>query len=349
MKREEKDILKKVAGHNKGLLSPAEMINGVANRNEKILHRLISKKFIEEVVTQINHRTYNFYRITEKGIARSNLFRWISFKFKKYLIVFFSALFGAFLAFMGDIGFSYIRNYQEGNKLAKQVKWEIYENISDTFDNVKSFNQEKTFEKIKNLNPESSILDASLLYWTSHSVRDQLYKIRSGDFGLLKGRVVKDILEFYSLLYAVDENEKQLESVFFNKISAKAETVVGMTGDISDNTKRMRTMGAQTVGKLMFYYDIYDFTIQKNDDINLSTEDILKDLLFKVEKIVKNKKSGELISAYEVAEELKLNDNITYECFSSFDVCALATSHYLLLKTGKVNEEISVYNGYKKK
>ncbi|MEK7084131.1 MAG: hypothetical protein AAB932_02780 [Patescibacteria group bacterium] len=348
MKKIENEILKKLAEHNKGALSPAEMINGIANRDEKTVHRLISKKYIEEVATEVNNHTYNFYRITEKGLAKTSWWRWIWFHSKKYIIVLSSALLGASLALGGDITFNSIRDIKEAKRLAEEVKWEIYENISDTFNNEKSFDQEETFKKLEKLDPQSSILNSSFFYWTTHSVRDQLYKTRSNSFGLLKDDVMKDVLEFYSLLYGVDENEKQLENIFIKKIPAKVETVTSITTGISKNTKGMRTIGAQAVGKIMFHYDIYDFDLQKIDSPTSSTKEILNNLSVKVNEFVKEKKSGEIINAAEVASQLKLDDPNIYNCYSSFDVCALATSHYLILKTEMVDHNIQITNGHKK-
>lgn len=68
MKDKEKEILKKLVKCPKGLLSPHEMINVIAKRDEKSLHNLISANYIEEVETHKNDQVYNFYRVTEKGL-----------------------------------------------------------------------------------------------------------------------------------------------------------------------------------------------------------------------------------------------------------------------------------------
>ena len=46
MKDKEKEILKKLVEYPKGLLSPHEMINVIAKRDEKSLHNLISADYI---------------------------------------------------------------------------------------------------------------------------------------------------------------------------------------------------------------------------------------------------------------------------------------------------------------
>lgn len=73
MNKAEKIILKEAVGRGR-LLSPADLINGIAERDEKSVQSLVVKKYIEEV-PQAQHgtggRTYeiNFYRPTEKGIV----------------------------------------------------------------------------------------------------------------------------------------------------------------------------------------------------------------------------------------------------------------------------------------
>jgi len=349
MKKTEIQILKKTANHNKGLLSPADMINGVANRDERSVNRLISKGYIDEVTTEINQRRYTFYRITEKGIARSSLIKWILYNTKRYVLYFMSALLGASLAFVGDIGFNHIRNIEDGNRLANEVKWEIFENISDSYSDIVSYNQEVSFNQLKKLKPDSSVLDSKFLYLTTHPIRDQLYRARSTDFGILDYKVMKDVLEFYSLLYAVDEKENQLEKIFFNRIPVQSKITSDIATDISENTKKMRTAGAQAVGEIMFYYKKYDLVIKKIDSPQLTPDEIVANLLTKVNEFVENKKTGEIISAPEVMDILKLNDPNIYECNPTLDVCALATAHYLILKTGMVDKNFQIFNGQKRK
>ncbi len=72
----EKKILKAVLEHPKGLLSPADLINGIAQKDRRSVESLVSKKYLEEVPQQHHSSgrgnfTINFYRITEKGLLVS--------------------------------------------------------------------------------------------------------------------------------------------------------------------------------------------------------------------------------------------------------------------------------------
>lgn len=69
MLKQEKDILRKTVEWHKGLLSPADFINGICKRDEKSAHSLISKGFIEEVPHKLHDKDYIFYRASEKGRA----------------------------------------------------------------------------------------------------------------------------------------------------------------------------------------------------------------------------------------------------------------------------------------
>ena len=73
MTKNEKRILKAVVEHHDGLLSPADLINGIAQRDNRSVENLVAKKYLEEVPRQ--HRglgdayyTINFYRAAEKGL-----------------------------------------------------------------------------------------------------------------------------------------------------------------------------------------------------------------------------------------------------------------------------------------
>lgn len=88
MKKVEKIILKKAVKDKRGLFSPADMINGIAERDKKALHRLITRGFIEEVPTEINQIMYTFYRVTEKGVSRANFIKWIWFNCKTYIYIY---------------------------------------------------------------------------------------------------------------------------------------------------------------------------------------------------------------------------------------------------------------------
>ena len=197
-----------------------------------------------------------------------------------------SATLGAALTLIGGIIYYNFERHQLGRDIADQIKWEVYENITDTFDNVSSYDQAETFKKLSELDSNSSIQNSNLYYLTRHDLRDDFYQARVGNFNLLKGKVMRDSLEFYSLLHAVDENEKQMESIFVGKVPLKASIVDEIGKDIGENTKRMRTMGAQVVGEIMYYYDSYDLALQKNDELELSTEKLLNNLYRQVRERV---------------------------------------------------------------
>jgi len=67
MTEQEKDILKKTADSNQGLLSPAEFLNTICQNNHKAGHNLVSLGYIEEIPTIKNQRSYTFYRASAKG------------------------------------------------------------------------------------------------------------------------------------------------------------------------------------------------------------------------------------------------------------------------------------------
>lgn len=73
MSNNERKILRAVVEHHEGLLSPADLINGIAQRDNRSVENLVSKKYLEEVPRQHqglggNYYTINFYRATEKGL-----------------------------------------------------------------------------------------------------------------------------------------------------------------------------------------------------------------------------------------------------------------------------------------
>lgn len=73
MNNKEKQILKAVVDRG-GLLSPADLINGIAQRDRKSVENLVVKGYLEEVAQDMKGvrlgTTYslNFYRATEKGL-----------------------------------------------------------------------------------------------------------------------------------------------------------------------------------------------------------------------------------------------------------------------------------------
>jgi hypothetical protein len=74
MNKEENNFLKKVINHKgggmfeRGVISPASLFNGLGeHKNDKLIHKLISFGYIEEVPDDVNGKIVNFYRISEKG------------------------------------------------------------------------------------------------------------------------------------------------------------------------------------------------------------------------------------------------------------------------------------------
>ena len=62
-------ILKIAIDRKKGLYSPADMINGIAGHDRALIENLVTKKYLEEVSTEIpTGATYNFYRVSHKGL-----------------------------------------------------------------------------------------------------------------------------------------------------------------------------------------------------------------------------------------------------------------------------------------
>lgn len=271
---------------------------------------------------------------------------------KKYFDwkLFMSAILGAVLTLLGAVAYYWFERDQLEHNVAYQAKWEIYENITDSYSDKHLRNQDKTFEMLTSLDPNSSIQNSNFYYLTRHSLRDDFFKASGANLNLLDSPVMKDVLEFYSLLYSVDESEKQMENIFVNKVPLKAEMVQDISSDILENAIRMRTMGAQAVGKIMYYYDDYDLNIRKKDDPNISSEEILNDLYKEVVKYVGDIEKGQRINAYDLAERLLFLNSEVFVCDSLYsDVCLISTAHYLILKTGMVDDSLQVYNGYIKK
>ncbi len=72
MNIEERKILKALTDDRRGLLSPADFVNGIAQHDRRAVENLVTGGYVEEVPQDVNggHRgTYsiNFYRATEKG------------------------------------------------------------------------------------------------------------------------------------------------------------------------------------------------------------------------------------------------------------------------------------------
>ena len=74
MKKEEKDFLEKIIKHNgggrleRGIISPATLFNGLGeHKKDRLIHKLISFGYIEEVPTKVNDYMLDFYRVSEKG------------------------------------------------------------------------------------------------------------------------------------------------------------------------------------------------------------------------------------------------------------------------------------------
>ncbi len=87
MDKIEKNILEQVKNHTRGLLSPADMINGIARKNTKAVERLIIYGYLEKVPEYKpgpnGMQKYLFYRITEKGLnVFSPFYKKIWFMFK---------------------------------------------------------------------------------------------------------------------------------------------------------------------------------------------------------------------------------------------------------------------------
>lgn len=73
MAKNEKEILKVVVGRG-GLLSPADLINGIAKQDRRSVENLVARDYIEEVPQDVkgiklgSTCSVNFYRATEKGL-----------------------------------------------------------------------------------------------------------------------------------------------------------------------------------------------------------------------------------------------------------------------------------------
>lgn len=75
MTENEKKILKTVVEHREGLLSPAILINSIAQKDTRSVENLVATGYLEEVPSEhpgLNGGYYiiNFYRATEKALMR---------------------------------------------------------------------------------------------------------------------------------------------------------------------------------------------------------------------------------------------------------------------------------------
>jgi hypothetical protein len=113
MNEEEKKILKEVLGRG-GLLSPADLINGIAKHNRRHVENLVVTGHLEEVPQDMhgfNNSTYsiNFYRATEKGLLRfsswyKRIWFWIKGDVKTIIIATITALITSLITiFIGKI------------------------------------------------------------------------------------------------------------------------------------------------------------------------------------------------------------------------------------------------------
>ena len=75
MTKKEKGILKKLVDDPRGLLSPADFINGIAQHDRRAVENLVTMGYVEEVPQDIggvrlgSTHILNFYRATEKGLV----------------------------------------------------------------------------------------------------------------------------------------------------------------------------------------------------------------------------------------------------------------------------------------
>lgn len=75
MNKKEKEVLKIAIERKRGLYSPAEMINVIANYNRSLIEDLVVKGYLEEVQQEVpggpNHgsMTINFYRVSHKSLV----------------------------------------------------------------------------------------------------------------------------------------------------------------------------------------------------------------------------------------------------------------------------------------
>ena len=73
MNEKERIILREVVNRG-GLLSPADLINGIAKQDRRSVENLVVKGYIEEVSQDVegvklgSTHSVNFYRATEKGL-----------------------------------------------------------------------------------------------------------------------------------------------------------------------------------------------------------------------------------------------------------------------------------------
>lgn len=91
MNKKEKEILTAIVKDPRGLLSPSDFINGLAKNNRRSVENLVIGGYVAEVQEhktnllgdKVINNVYNFYRATEKGVARISPFHrrwWFSLK-----------------------------------------------------------------------------------------------------------------------------------------------------------------------------------------------------------------------------------------------------------------------------
>ena len=201
MTKEEKEALKKVFDHTRGLLSQSELINILPDGNTKISHSLITAGFIEEVkrVEKARQIEITYYRLTEKGRA---VFApwiervWINFKTETSLWVgIFSIAFGIFSLFISSA-------------VAFGVPW--YQNITDQHNKIEAIYKNLITNDdilMSNSNNARYLLTATSVTALPESyLRDQVSgdigKILQDKFGLIQYRFFVYYLQKIELLNA---------------------------------------------------------------------------------------------------------------------------------------------------
>ncbi len=110
MNEEETRILKELVKHGTPQ-SPAMFVNSIAQRNERVVETLLVKGYVETTPVKKYGQMFDFYRPTEKGIAKSKgRFKWLWYNIRgdtrNIIVSSMTALVVTFLAMMIERVFS---------------------------------------------------------------------------------------------------------------------------------------------------------------------------------------------------------------------------------------------------
>jgi hypothetical protein len=199
MNKKEKEILKKAVEDPTGLLSPVDLINGIAKHDRRAVQNLISKGYIEEVTKDLPGPTLgitypqDFYRVTDKGLIEFQpWFRrfWFNFKKDPALVVGVASIFFGLVSSWASI--YAINNSIQENRLKSQATYLTY---SPNYNEVIRFKEFESDVKIENIgkitlhNAQPEFIDVygdpNIIIHQEGGMESMVYDLKPGDFAII--------------------------------------------------------------------------------------------------------------------------------------------------------------------